>query len=100
MNFYKAQDHSKNLHYALLLLSIVLVAWELPEGSQFPPVTPNLPEARKFASLWAMKDRQRIKDNKIFWILMEMSIHMSVNCKLQLMPTNFLEVVGIHEIQS
>lgn len=71
------------------MLSIVLVASELPEDSQCPLVMPDLLEAVKFASLWATKDPQWIKDNKIFWILMDMSIHMAINCKPRLSPTNF-----------
>lgn len=45
-------------HYTWLLLSVVLVAWELPEDSQFPSVARDLPEAVKYASLWATKDVQ------------------------------------------
>ena len=76
-------------HYAWLLLFIVLVAWELPEDSQVPSVTPDLPEATKDASLWATKHAQHIKENKIFWILMEMNIHMAINRKLRLSPTMY-----------
>lgn len=65
----------------------MLVAWELLEDCQFPPVTPDLPEVAKFASLWAMKDPQRFKDSKTFWILMEMSIHMPINRKSHISPT-------------
>jgi len=36
-----------------------------------------------------MKDPQRVKDNKVFWILMEMSIHMAINYKSWLSPTIF-----------
>ena len=80
-NFCEAQELSKKFDYVWLLLLIVLVAWELPEDSQFPLVAPDLPEAAKYASLWETKDAQRIKDSKIFWILMEMNIHMAINCK-------------------
>ena len=30
-NFYEAQEHGNTFHYAWLLLSIVLMAWELPD---------------------------------------------------------------------
>ncbi len=43
-------------HYAWLLLSIVLVAWELLKDNQFPSVALDLLEAAKYASLWATKD--------------------------------------------
>lgn len=60
------QDHNKTFHYARLLLPIVLVAWELLEDNQFPLVAPDLLEVAKFTLLWAMKDPQRVKDNKVF----------------------------------
>lgn len=69
-------------HYAWLLLSIVLVEWEMPKDIQFPSVALDLPEEVKYASRWVTKDVQRIKDNKIFWILMEMNIRMAINRKL------------------
>jgi len=71
-------------HYPWILLSIVLVAWELQEDSQFSSVVPNLPEATNYASLWATKDAQQVKDSKIFWSLMEMKIHMAINRKPRL----------------
>lgn len=57
------------------------VAWELPADNQLPSVVSNLPEAVKYASLWAIKDAKKVRDNKIFWILMEMNIWMAINCK-------------------
>lgn len=56
----------KMFHYVWLLLSIVLVAWELLEERQFPSVVPNLPEAAKYTSLWATKDTEHVRDNKMF----------------------------------
>lgn len=60
-------------------------------GQLVPLVTPDLPKAAKYASLLATKDVQRVRDNKIFWVLMEMSIWMAINCKrdchLQYTPT-------------
>lgn len=60
----------------------MLVAWELPEDSQFPSIVPDLPKATKYASLWVTKDPQQIKGNNIFWILMEMNVNMAINRKL------------------
>ena len=60
LNFRKVQELSKMFHYAWLLLSIVLIAWEFPKDIQFPSIT------AMYTSLWATKDAQRIKDNKIF----------------------------------
>lgn len=56
MNCHEAQEQGKTFHYAWLLFSIVLVAWKLPKDNQFPSVTTDLPEAEKYASLWATKD--------------------------------------------
>lgn len=88
-NYREAQEFSKTFHYAWILLSIVLVAWELLEEIQFPSVVPNLPKAAKYAFLWVTKDAQCIKDSTIFWILMEMKICMAINHKPQLSPTMF-----------
>jgi len=55
-NYPEAQDLNNNFYYAWLLLSIVLVAWELPEDIQFPSVVPDLLEATNYASLWVTKD--------------------------------------------
>ena len=66
INCREAQEVSKSFHYTWLLLSIVLVGWELPEDSRIPSVVPDLPKVAKYASLWATKDAQCIKDSKIF----------------------------------
>jgi len=69
-----------------LLLSIVLIAREMPKDSQFPKIDSDLPEVAKYASLWATKDVKRIRDNKIFWVLMEMNIQIWINQKPRLSP--------------
>ena len=81
MKFCEAQEEEKTFHYVWLLLSIFLVAWELPEESQLPSVLPNLPEVVKYASLWATKDMEHVQYSKIIWILMEMNIRMAFNHK-------------------
>lgn len=48
------------------MLSIVLVAGELSEDSQFPTIDRVPPEATKYASLWNTKDVNQIHDSKIF----------------------------------
>ena len=65
-------------------MSIVLVAGKLPEDSQFPTIERDLSEAAKYASLWATKDANRIRDNNIFWVFMEMNIRMGINHKTKL----------------
>ena len=69
-NCYEAQEQGKTFHYAWLLMSIVLVAGELLEDSQFPIIDRALLETAKYASLWVTKDAKRIRDSKIFWVLM------------------------------
>lgn len=41
----------------------------------------DLPKAAKYASLWTARDAQRIRESKIFWVLMEMNKRMGINCK-------------------
>ena len=77
----------------------MLVSWELPEDNQFPSVVPELPEAAKYALLWVTKDMQRVRDSKIFWILMEMNIRMAINRKPWLSPTVFDNLQGYAEFK-
>lgn len=51
VNCREAEDESKTFHYVWLFLSIVLVSWELPEDSQFPPLKTGFPEVAQFASI-------------------------------------------------
>lgn len=44
----------------------MMVASEFPDDNQFPMVAQDLPEVVKYTLLWATKDVQRIRDNKIF----------------------------------
>jgi len=87
MNCREAQEESKSFHYACLLLSILLVAWKFLEDNQFPLQAEDLPEATKFASLWTIKDLERIKESKIFWILMEMYLQVAITQRPRLFPT-------------
>lgn len=65
----------------------MLVAWEFPEDNQVPTIAKDLLEAAKYASLWATKDVQWIRDNKVFWVFMEMNIRMGITRKPRLSPT-------------
>lgn len=68
----------KTFHYAWLLLSIMLVAWDLPEDNQFPPLEAGLPEAAKFASLYATNPTW-VTETNFFWVLMELRFLMVIN---------------------
>lgn len=65
-NFREAQDERKTFHYVWLLLSIVLVAWELSRESQFRPLEKGLLKVAQFASLWDTKDVVRVMETKVF----------------------------------
>jgi len=57
----------------------VLVVWELPEDSQFPPLEKGLLKVAQFASLWATKDSAWVMEKKQFKVLMEASIFIAIN---------------------
>jgi len=54
----------------------------------------------KIASLWPTKHQQRVKESKVFWIMMEMNIHMTINHKLQLSPTIYDQLVEYVEFKA
>lgn len=83
----RPRNKEKNFHYAWLLLPIVLVDGELLEDSQFPMIARDIPDVAKYASLWATKNANRTRDNKIFWVFMQMNIRLGINCRLRLLPT-------------
>lgn len=60
-NFHKVQEESKTFHYAWLLLSIVLVAIELPKESQFLVLDLEWLEAAWYASLWTIRDVRQMR---------------------------------------
>lgn len=99
-NCHEADEQGKTFHYAWLLLSIVLVAWELPEDSQFPLIALDLLEAAKYASLWETKYAQCIRESKIFSVLMEMNIRMGINHKPQLLPTVYKSLHSFAELKA
>ena len=56
-------------------------------------------EATKYASLWETKDTQRIRDNKIFWVFMEMNIRMGINRKPWLSSTVYNSLQSFTEFK-
>jgi len=81
MNCREAQDQGKTFHYAWVILSILLIARELPADNQFPTVEQNVPEAVRYTLLWATKDTARIWEIKVFWIVVEASLQTWINCR-------------------
>lgn len=70
-NCWEAQEESRMFHYALLLLSIILVSWKLLEDSEFTLQKEEFPKAARFALLWATKYLECIKEKLSFgfwWI--------------------------------
>jgi len=51
------------------------------KDSPFLSIALDLLEVVKYASLWEMRDAERIRESKIFWVLMEMNIRMGINRK-------------------
>lgn len=49
----------------------------------------GLLEATQFSSLWATKDATRVTKTKVFWVLMEVSLHMAINQKPWFSPNVF-----------
>jgi len=50
-NCHEAQEQGKTFHYTQLLLSIMLIAGQLLEDSQFPNIDRDLPAAANYALL-------------------------------------------------
>ena len=44
-------------------------------------------EGRRYAHLWDSKDKQRIVDNKVFWVLFQSSVTTDINSRPHLYPT-------------
>lgn len=98
-NYREAQNDSKTFHYLWIFLSIVLVTWDFLEDIQFPPLEKDILEVTKFASLWGTKYVAWVMESKVFWVLMEASIRMAINQKLQLSPTMFKNLLGYAELK-
>ena len=66
--------------------SIVIISWDLPEDTLFPPMDKDLSETAQFTSLYETKDAMCITKTKFFWVLMEARIRMPINKKPWLSP--------------
>lgn len=55
-NYREVQEEGKTFHYAWLLLSMMLVATDLHEDSQFPVLDLEWTKAARYASLWVTRD--------------------------------------------
>ena len=65
-NVRESQEQGQAFFYSWLLLLIALVAWEAPEESILPKLTPDMCEGARYTNLWDSKDVQRIDVNQVF----------------------------------
>jgi hypothetical protein len=52
----EAQDQGYEFHFRWLLILIVFIAWEMPEGATFPDIEPFEPLTAKLTTLWYSSD--------------------------------------------
>jgi hypothetical protein len=49
---HEAQDHGYEFHFSWLMILIMFIAWDMPEGATFPEIEPSEPLVAKFTTLW------------------------------------------------
>jgi hypothetical protein len=52
----ESQDQGYEFHFIWLLILIVFISWEMPEGATFHEIDPSEPLAAKFTMLWYSSD--------------------------------------------
>jgi len=62
-----------------MILIITLLTWKELEDTQFPLVEIDVCEAAWYASLWHTKELLHAHDSIIFFMLLEMDLHMVEN---------------------
>jgi hypothetical protein len=66
-DYHEAQDQGYEFHFSWLLILIVFIAWEMPEGVTFPEIEPSEPLAMKFTMLWYSSDMgKQWQSNAVF----------------------------------
>ena len=55
----EAQDQGYEFHFTWLLILIVFITWEMPEGATFPDIEPFEPLVAKFSTLWYSSDMNK-----------------------------------------
>jgi hypothetical protein len=55
----EAQDQVYEFHFSWLLILIVFISWEMPEGATFLEIEPYEPLAVKFTMLWYSSDMEK-----------------------------------------
>lgn len=86
-NFRESQEHRTSFFFSWLLFLITLVAWDKPEESVILELPAGMCEGARYAHLWDSKDKQRIEDNKVFWVLFQSSVATAINSCPRLSPT-------------
>jgi hypothetical protein len=67
LDYRGAQDQGYEFHFSWLLILIIFISWELPEGASFSEIKPFEPLATKFYMLWYSSDmKKQWQTNAIF----------------------------------
>jgi hypothetical protein len=56
LDYRKAQDQGYDFHFSWLLILIIFVAWEMPEGATFPYIELFETLVANFTTLWYLSD--------------------------------------------
>jgi hypothetical protein len=56
LDYHEAQNQGYEFHFSWLLILIVFISWEMPEGATFLDIEPLEPLATKFSTLWYSSD--------------------------------------------
>jgi hypothetical protein len=59
LEYREVQYQGYEFHFNWLLILIAFIAWEMPEGSNFPDIDPFEPLAMKFSTLWYSSDMNK-----------------------------------------
>ena len=94
-NVREAQEEGKKFNYSWLLLLIALVAWEMLEGAVLPEVESGVCEGARYANLWDSPYPQRVKENKIFWVLFEGALAAVIHLQPRLSSTIYTKYRAI-----
>lgn len=100
MNCREAQKQGKTFQYTWLLLTIIEVARELPQGRKFLNIEGSLPKAVRYNLLQAMKDTTSICEIKVFWIFMEASIRTWITRRSRLSPIVYKSLQSVTEFKA
>lgn len=91
----EVQEEGKTYHYTCLIIIIMLISWKDMEESKFPPIKLYVCEATEYASLQYTKEFLCAMENRIFFIILLMDLHMVVNQHIRLSPSLYRQYCHI-----